>query len=105
VLANRISLNRLVELFSAGPARIFGLYPRKGDILQGSDADLVIWNPGPEKIISVKSHHQNCDTNIFEGIPVRGNPDYVIRGGQIIIDNGKMTGKEKPGKFLFRMVG
>jgi dihydropyrimidinase len=104
VLAGRISLNRMVELFASGPARIFGLYPRKGEILPGSDADLVIYNPGTESIISAKSHHQNCDSNIYEGIPVRGNADYVIAGGRIIIDEGKMTSIEKSGKYLFRSI-
>lgn len=104
VLAGRISLNRMVELFTSGPAKMFGLYPRKGDINKGSDADLVIWNPDTENIISAKSHHQNCDTNIYEGIPVRGNADYVIAGGRIVIDGGKMTDRGKPGKYLFRTI-
>jgi len=105
VLAGWISLNRMVELFASGPAKMFGLYPRKGDINKGSDADLVIWNPDTENIISAKSHHQNCDTNIYEGIPVRGNADYVIADGRIIIDKGKMTDRGNPGKYLFRTVG
>jgi dihydropyrimidinase len=105
VLAGRISLNRMVELSASGPAKMFGLYPRKGEILPGSDADLVTWNPNTEDIISAKSHHQNCDTNIYEGISVRGNADYVIAGGRIIIDKGKMTGRGNPGEYLFRTVG
>ena len=104
VLAGRISLNRMVELFASGPAKIFGLYPRKGEILTGSDADLVLWNPSTENIISARSHHQNCDTNIYEGIPVTGSADYVIAGGRIIIDKGKMTDRGKPGKYLYRTV-
>ncbi|MGB8359432.1 MAG: dihydropyrimidinase, partial [Bacteroidales bacterium] len=104
VLADRISLNRMVELLASAPARIFGLYPAKGEILPGSDADLVIWNPNTENIISARSHHQNCDINIYEGIPVRGNADYVIAGGRIIIDQGKMTDIKKSGKYLFRTI-
>ena len=104
VLAGRISLNRMVELFATGPARIFGLSPGKGEILPGSDADLVIWNPNTESIISAASHHQNCDTNIYECLAVKGNADYVIAGGMIIIDKGKMTETKKSGKYLFRTV-
>jgi dihydropyrimidinase len=102
VLTGRISLNRLVKLFATGPARIFGLSPGKGEILPGSDADLVIWNPNTESIISARSHHQNCDTNIYEGLPVKGNADYVIAGGRIIIEEGKMAGIKNSGKYLFR---
>jgi dihydropyrimidinase len=102
VLTGRISLNRMVKLFATGPARIFGLSPGKGEILPGSDADLVIWNPNTESIISARSHHQNCDTNIYEGLPVKGNADYVIAGGRIIIDEGVMTGMKISGKYLFR---
>ncbi len=105
VLTERLSLNRMVDLFAAGPAKIFGLYPRKGAILAGSDADIVIWDPEPERIISAKTHNQNCDINIYEGTPVRGYAAYVIAGGQIIIDNGKMTGMRGNGTFLFRSIG
>ena len=91
LLTNRLTFNQMVNLFSTRPAKIFGLYPRKGEITEGSDADVIIWNPDNEKTISVKTHHQNCDINIYEGMPVKGNADYVIKGGQVIIENGKMT--------------
>ena len=92
----------MVDLFSTQPAKIFGMYPAKGDILVGSDADLVIWNPGSEKIISAKTHHQNCDLNIFEGIKIKGNASFVIAGGNIVIENGKLTEPETRGKFIKR---
>jgi dihydropyrimidinase len=104
VLTGQLNFNQLVKIFANGPARIFSLYPRKGEIRSGCDADIVIWNPQPEKTISAETHHQNCDINIYEGIKVRGNADYVIRGGEIIIENGRMTGSNKPGKFLHRPV-
>lgn len=104
VLTNRLNINQMVSIFSTAPARIFGLYPRKGEIKQGYDADIILWNSQPEKTISAKTHHQNCDINIYEGMKVRGNADYVIRGGDIIIENGRMTGSNKPGKYLFRTV-
>jgi dihydropyrimidinase len=89
-------------LFSTQPAKIFGLYPRKGEITEGSDADLVIWNPDNEKTISAGTHHQNCDINIYEGMPVKGKADYVIAGGNVIIENGQLLNPEQTGKFLFR---
>jgi dihydropyrimidinase len=105
VLTNRLTFNQMVNVFSTGPAKIFGLYPRKGEIIAEADADLVIWNPDNEKTISAKTHHQNCDINIYEGMPVKGTADYVIKGGNVIIENGKMTSPEITGKYLFRTVG
>jgi dihydropyrimidinase len=102
VLENRITLNRMVDLFATQPAKIFGLYPSKGDILVGADADLVIWNPEREKTISAKTHHQNCDINIYEGIKTRGNADYVIAGGKVVIDNCKLTDNKITGKYIKR---
>lgn len=102
VLENRITLNQMVDLFSTQPAKIFGLYPSKGDIKVGSDADLVVLNPDSENTISEKTHHQNCDINIFEGFKTRGNAEYVIAGGKIVIENGKLINSETRGKFLMR---
>ena len=102
VLENRITINQLVDLFSTQPSKIFGLYPLKGDILKGSDADLVLWNPDNESTISSKTHHQNCDIEIFEGIKTTGSADYVIAGGNIVIEKGKMISSEIRGKFLKR---
>jgi dihydropyrimidinase len=100
VLKNRISLNRFVELTSTNPAKIFGLYPRKGEIAEGSDADIVVWNPDTEKTISVKNHHQNSDINIYEGVNVKGSPEYVIKGGQIVIQAGQIINNDIKGRFL-----
>jgi dihydropyrimidinase len=104
-LTNRLNINQMVNIFSTRPAKIFGLYPRKGEITEGSDADLVIWNPDNEKTISAKTHHQNCDINIYEDMPVKGTADYVIKGGTVIIENRKMTSSEITGKYLFRTTG
>ncbi len=100
VLTNRISLNRLVEITSTNLAKIFGLYPKKGEIAVGSDADIVIWNPDKEKIISAKTDHQNSDINIYEGIEIKGSPEYVIKDGMVIIEKGKMIKDDNKGKFL-----
>ena len=102
VLAGRISINRMVDLFSTQPARIFGLYPKKGAIVPGSDADLVIWNPEPEKTISVKTQHQNCDNNIYEGIKTRGYAEYVLARGVVIKDKDQIIHPETKGRFLRR---
>ncbi len=102
VLENRITLNQMVDLFATQPAKIFGLYPSKGDILVGSDTDVVLWNTDSENTISAKTHHQNCDINMFEGIKTRGFAKYVIAGGKIVIENGKLVDSETRGKFIKR---
>jgi dihydropyrimidinase len=102
VLEKRITINQMVDLYSTQPAKIFGLYPAKGDIRVGADADLVIWNPDPENTISAKTHHQNCDINIYEGMKTKGVCDYVIVRGKIIIGKGKLVDSETKGRFLKR---
>ena len=105
LLTNRLTFNQLVNIFSIQPAKIFGLYPHKGELAEGSDADLVIWNPNHERTILAGTHHQNCDINIYEGMPVKGSAEYVIKGGTVIIENGEMTTPKKSGKYLFRTTG
>lgn len=105
VLGNRISIGRMVELISANPAKIFGLYPQKGTVAAGSDADIVIWNPEYKGVISSKTHHQHCDINIYEGFAVKGIADCVIAGGRVIIENGIMAGQPAGGRYLPRPVG
>jgi dihydropyrimidinase len=104
VLTNRLTFNQMVNIFSEQPARIFGLHPRKGAIAEGSDADIVVWNPDCVRTISAGTHHQNCDINIYEGMTVKGSADYVIKGGTVIVENGKMTMPEITGKYLFRTI-
>ncbi len=104
ILTGRLNFNQLVNIFSTEPAKIFGIHPRKGDISAGSDADIVIWNPEPAGVISAGSHHMNCDINIYEGMAVRGAPEYVIKGGEVVVEKGEMTGEERRGKYLHRAV-
>jgi len=104
LLTKRLNFNQLVKLYSSEPARLFGLYPRKGEIARGSDADIVIWNPEPENIISSATHHMNSDIDVYEGMPVKGGVEYVIREGDIVIENGRMAGRVRPGRFLFRTI-
>ncbi len=102
VLKNKISLNQFVNLSSTQAAKIFGLYPQKGEIAVGSDADIVIWNPDTEQVISTETHHQNCDLNIYEGFKTKGAPEYVLLRGQIMLENGKFLNTNQSGKFLKR---
>jgi dihydropyrimidinase len=102
VFQNKISLNQFVNMVSTAPAKIFGLYPRKGEIAVGSDADLVIWNPEKEHTISVKEHVMHCDQDIFEGFLTRGCPEYVITQGKIAVKNGERTKINLNGRFLKR---
>ncbi len=101
----RISLNKFVELTSTGPAKIFGLFPRKGTIAVGSDADIVIFDPDQEETISyynAKTHHMNIDYNAFEGFPVRGITETVISRGKVVIDRGEYVGRPGDGAFVKR---
>jgi dihydropyrimidinase len=102
VLEKRISLQRWVELISTNPAKLFGLYPQKGTIAVGSDADLVIWDPNAEHTISAKTHHMNVDYNLYEGWKVKGRADIVISRGEVIVENGVFYGKAGQGKFCKR---
>jgi dihydropyrimidinase len=103
VLTGKISLNKWVALCCAKPAEVFGLHS-KGKITVGMDADIVIWNPDSERIISAKNHHQNCDINIYEGDKTRGNAEIVIKNGEYIIENGDMKSNFNKGIFLKRVV-
>lgn len=102
VLQNRISINQFVEMSSTYPAKIFGLYPRKGTIRIGSDADILIWDPTHKGIISTKTHGYNCDSNIYEGFPLKGKPHIVITNGKIVYDEGHIKLEKGAGNFLER---
>ena len=102
VAAGRFSANRFVELVSTTPAKLFGLYPRKGTIAIGSDADLVIFDPKRKHIISAKTHHMRVDYSMFEGIQVTGMPDVVLSRGRVIVEGEKFMGRAGQGEFLRR---
>src|ERR1700740_3373281 len=102
VAKGRFSANRFVELVSTTPAKLFGLYPRKGTIAIGSDADLVIFDPDRKHTISAKTHHMRVAYSMFEGIQVTGMPTTVLSRGQVLIDGGKFLGRAGQGKFLRR---
>jgi len=102
VASGRFSANRFVELVSTAPAKLFGLYPRKGTIAVGGDADLVIFDPKRKHTISAKTHHMRVDYSMFEGIQVTGMPDIVLSRGKVVVDGDKFLGRAGQGEFLKR---
>jgi dihydropyrimidinase len=102
VAAGRFSVNRFVELTATTPAKLFGLYPRKGTIAVGSDADLVIFDPKRQDTISANTHHMRVDYSMFEGITVTGMPDVVLSRGKVLVQDNQFHGKAGSGNFLKR---
>jgi len=102
VNAGKITLNRFVEILSTAPARIFGMYPKKGAIAPGSDADIVVWDPKAEHLISAKTHHMRVDYSMFEGFQVQGNARHVFSRGELIVENGQYVGRVGRGQYLRR---
>ena len=102
VRTGKISMNRFVELTSTSPAKIFGMFPKKGTIAPGSDGDIVIFDPEKTTTLSAKTHHMNVDYNPYEGRQVTGVTEIVLSRGKVIIDGGKFTGKAGSGSFLKR---
>lgn len=98
----RISMNRFVEITSAAPAKIFGLYPRKGSVSVGADADVIVWDPEKEHTLSVDTLHMRVDYSPFEGRVVRGAPSQVLSRGKVIVEDGKFLGKAGDGRFIKR---
>jgi dihydropyrimidinase len=98
----KIGLNRFVELVATAPAKMFGLYPRKGTIAPGSDADIVVFDPNHERTISAESHHMNVDYSAFEGMAVWGLPEVVLQRGSVLVESGEFHAKEGQGRFVPR---
>jgi dihydropyrimidinase len=91
-----------VELVATAPAKMFGLYPRKGTIAPGSDADIVVFDPNHERVLSAETHHMNVDYSCFEGMKVRGLPEVVMQRGKVLVEDGEWFGKEGEGRFVQR---
>ncbi|HXM75985.1 MAG TPA: dihydropyrimidinase [Thermoanaerobaculia bacterium] len=102
VRTGRISIHRFVELTSTAPAKIFGLFPRKGTVAPGSDADLVIFDPEKKVTLSARTLHMKVDYNPYEGRSVTGAAETVLSRGRVIVENGKFTGRAGAGSFLKR---
>jgi len=103
--SGKMTANQFVALTSTNPAKIFGLYPRKGALLPGSDADLVIWDPQKKVKYGVAQSHQRTDYNLYEGWELRGNPEKVFLRGNLIVDGKEWLGKAGGGQFLKRSEG
>jgi dihydropyrimidinase len=104
VVENRIDIHRFVDVFATQPAKIFGLYPRKGAIAPGSDADLVIFDPHARSTISARTNHHRCDRSIFEGFVLKGQPSHVIVNGRVQYKDGKLDVERGAGRFLPRTI-
>lgn len=100
IRTNLIDLPRFVEITSTNAAKIFNLYPKKGVIAVGSDADIVVWDPNQIRTISAKTHHSASDFNIFEGVQIHGAPEYVIVGGRVCVDEFELKAVQGHGRFV-----
>jgi dihydropyrimidinase len=98
----RITLNHFVELVSTAPAKLFGMFPRKGSISVGSDADLVLFDPKAPFTISAKTQHQNVDYTPYEGMSGQGVPKIVLSNGNVIVREGEFLGTPGAGRFIKR---
>ena len=105
VAKGRLSLNRFVEITATNPAKIFGMYPRKGTIAVGADADLVIWNPTEKKTYGQAFSKQRVDYNLYEGWEVTGWPEKVLRRGELLVDGEQWLGRAGSGAFVRRGPG
>ncbi len=102
VVAGRISRERWVEVISTAPAKLFGMYPRKGTVAVGADADLVVYDPNRRRTISAKTHHMDVDYSTYEGREVQGASDVVLSRGSVIVRDGQFTGRKGHGRFVKR---
>src|SRR5215210_4403078 len=102
VRAGRISLNRMVELLATNPAKLFGLYPRKGTIAVGSDADIVVFDSEKRLTISAATHHSKTDYNLYEGTQVTGSPEVVLLRGHVLVENDALVASPGIGRFVPR---
>jgi dihydropyrimidinase len=102
VNTGKLTMNEFVKVTSTNAAQIFNVYPRKGSISVGADADIVVWDPEATKTISSKTDHQNVDYNIFEGMEVKGCPSYTISQGNVVYANGELDVQRGAGKYVNR---
>jgi dihydropyrimidinase len=102
VVGGRITRERWVEIVSTAPAKLFGMYPRKGAVAVGSDADLVVYDPNATRTISAKTHHMDVDYSCYEGRQVRGRSDIVLSRGSVVVRDGAFVGRKGHGRFVKR---
>ncbi len=104
VITGEISLARWVETCSTTPARLFGLYPNKGVIAAGSDADVVVYDPAVTHVLGVETHHMNIDNSVWQGVEVTGRVRTVLSRGNFVIDDQRFVGRSGHGRFLTRSI-
>lgn len=102
VNSGKLTMNEFVSVTSTNAAKIFNIYPQKGSISVGADADIVVWDPEGTRTISAKTHHQNVDFNIFEGKTVKGIPTHTISRGKIVWANGQLNVEPGAGRYINR---
>ena len=102
VNTGRLTMNEFVAVTSTNIAKILNMYPKKGAIVEGADADLVVWDPKRKKTISAKSQQSVIDYNVFEGIEVTGLPRFVLSRGELVIQEGEVKTKPGHGEFVAR---
>jgi dihydropyrimidinase len=102
VREGRISLNRMVALLATNPAKLFGLYPRKGTLAVGSDADIVVFDPEKRVTISAATHHSASDYNLYEGTEVHGSPEVVLLRGNVLVEDDTLVATPGLGQFIRR---
>jgi dihydropyrimidinase len=102
VVDGRLTKERWVEVVSTGPAKIFGMYPRKGVLAVGSDADIVVYDPNRSHVLSASTHHMDVDYSCYEGMSVQGGSDVVMSRGSIVVKDGEFLGRKGYGSFVKR---
>jgi dihydropyrimidinase len=102
VNTGRLTMNEFVRVTSTNAAQIFNIYPRKGSITPGADADLVVWDPAASKTISAKTHRQKVDFNIFEGMTVRGAASHTVSGGKLVYAKDDLRVERGAGRHIDR---
>ncbi len=102
VIEGRISLNRWVEVCSTAPAKMFGMYPAKGTIAVGSDADIVVYDPEASFTYSAETIHMNVDYSAYDGMEINGKPDTVLSRGKVVVENDRYVGRKGDGRYLKR---
>jgi len=104
VNAGVLTLERFVDVVSTTPARLFGLYPRKGTISVGSDADITVWDPSAEHVLRASTQHSTVDYSLYEGWVLRGRPRTVLSRGEVVWDGDQIVGEEGRGRYQRRSV-
>jgi len=102
VSTGRLTMNEYVAVTSTNAAKIFNVFPRKGSISVGADADIVVWDAEATKTISAKTHHQKVDYNIFEGMEVKGSASHTLSQGNIVFADGKLNVERGAGRYVDR---